>query len=89
MDLLSLYRQNTVKVFNPVILICVLLISPYSAFSQGESSTIMSDTLVFNPGQEDTKIILDGNLMFKTKVLYRGLVPSSGPAVAGNFWRNV
>ena len=85
MDLLSLNMQKTVKVIKPVILICVLLISTYSAFSQGEPSTIMSDTLVFNPGQEDTKIILDGNLMFKTKVLYRGLVPSSGPAVAGNF----
>ena len=85
MDLLFINKRKTLMVVSPIILICVLLICGYPAFSQGETSTIMSDTLVFNPGQKDTKIITDGNLMFKTKVLYRGLVPSSGPAVAGNF----
>ncbi|RLD26001.1 MAG: hypothetical protein DRI70_06255 [Bacteroidetes bacterium] len=85
MKLLCIKKRKFLSVSKFVILIITNFLSYNSVFAQGETNTIMSDTLVFNAGQSSDKIITDGNLMFKTKVLYRGLVPSSGPAVVGNF----
>jgi hypothetical protein len=85
MTRLTLGRNTVVNALTVVCLVCVSILSSNTALAQGDTSDIMSDDVVFDPGHADDKIITDGNLMLKTKVIYRGLIPSTGPAIVGNF----
>jgi hypothetical protein len=79
------FKENIRFGLKLVLVACAPLLGVDKLYAQGETTGIMSDTLVFNPERAQGRFVTDGNLLLKSKVIYRGLVPSSGPAIAGNF----
>jgi len=80
-----LCQKRPFPILRVLVLISVCTLVSDAALAQGDTSDVLSDSLVFDPAQSSDKIIVDGNLMLKSKVIYRGLVPSTGPAIVGNF----